>query len=213
MDLDNTKDRLIFTGMELFSKYGYEGVSTRQIVEKAKANISAITYYFKGKEGLYNAVIEIVIQKIEENLSYVLPDLSEIDKYNKEEQKEILYKFLVAYIEVLIASGIFENVTLLIFRELTNPSPAFELLYSRIMGKIHTAISKIIANTLDKSENDEEVILLTSAMIGQIIMFRVWKNVILKRLDKKSYDKELVEKIKQILINQFNITLNGWSKL
>jgi AcrR family transcriptional regulator len=44
---------------ELFGKYGFEGTSVRDIAQKADANIAAINYHFKSKEGLY---WEIMVQ-------------------------------------------------------------------------------------------------------------------------------------------------------
>lgn len=41
----------------LFAERGLDGVSTRDIAKSAGLNISLISYYFGGKEGLYKAVI------------------------------------------------------------------------------------------------------------------------------------------------------------
>ena len=41
----------------MFAKYGFDGVSTRLICEKAVCNISAISYHFGSKEELYHACL------------------------------------------------------------------------------------------------------------------------------------------------------------
>lgn len=48
-----TKELLIITAGNLFSRLGFDGVSTRMIAEKAKVKLSAIHYHFKSKENLY----------------------------------------------------------------------------------------------------------------------------------------------------------------
>ncbi len=44
---------------ELFGKYGFDGTSVRDIAQGAEANIAAVNYHFKSKEGLY---WEIMVQ-------------------------------------------------------------------------------------------------------------------------------------------------------
>lgn len=56
-DLDS-RSRLIKIAAQLFAQRGFAGASTRDIAREAQVNISLISYYFKGKEGLYLAVLE-----------------------------------------------------------------------------------------------------------------------------------------------------------
>lgn len=53
----STPDRLLDAAEELFAAYGYNGVSVRDIVEAAKANLGAIPYHFGSKENLFKTVI------------------------------------------------------------------------------------------------------------------------------------------------------------
>jgi len=48
---------LIKIATPLFSERGFNGVSVREIASLAKVNVSMISYYFGGKEGLYGAVL------------------------------------------------------------------------------------------------------------------------------------------------------------
>jgi TetR/AcrR family transcriptional regulator, regulator of cefoperazone and chloramphenicol sensitivity len=57
----DAKQRLIKAGLEFFGMFNLEGATTRQLAERAGVNQAAIPYYFGGKEGLYLAVIEHVI--------------------------------------------------------------------------------------------------------------------------------------------------------
>lgn len=54
----DSRSRLIQTAASLFAEKGFDGVSTRDIAAAAHVNISLISYYFRGKEGLYLAVLE-----------------------------------------------------------------------------------------------------------------------------------------------------------
>ena len=52
--------------MEVFSELGFEGASTRTIVERAQANLVSIPYYFGSKLGLYHAAAEYIGSNIAE---------------------------------------------------------------------------------------------------------------------------------------------------
>ncbi|GEM_PF-1991850 len=54
----DSRKKLIDTAVELFSKKGFHAVSVREICNQAKLNISLISYYFSGKEGLLVAALE-----------------------------------------------------------------------------------------------------------------------------------------------------------
>lgn len=53
-----TRERIIAAATIEFAQNGFEGASLRKVAEKAKARHTAITYYFNGKEGLWQAVFE-----------------------------------------------------------------------------------------------------------------------------------------------------------
>lgn len=55
--MDNKK-RLLQAGLELFAKEGYDKVSIRQLADASQTNSAMISYYFGGKQGLYEAVME-----------------------------------------------------------------------------------------------------------------------------------------------------------
>ena len=51
-----TRQRLIDTGLTLFGRYGFDGVTTRQLATSAQVNQASIPYHFGGKEGVYLAI-------------------------------------------------------------------------------------------------------------------------------------------------------------
>jgi AcrR family transcriptional regulator len=53
----STRDRVIRVSADLFARHGYDGVSIRDIIRKAKVNLGAVTYHFGGKEGLFAEVL------------------------------------------------------------------------------------------------------------------------------------------------------------
>lgn len=51
--IETTKELLLITAGKLFAQYGYDGVSTRMITDKAELKLSSIHYHFGSKEKLY----------------------------------------------------------------------------------------------------------------------------------------------------------------
>ena len=51
------RERLLHTARELFLRYGYRAVSSRQIGAAAGVNFAMIRYYFGGKPGLYREIL------------------------------------------------------------------------------------------------------------------------------------------------------------
>ncbi|MBX2986321.1 MAG: TetR family transcriptional regulator [Bdellovibrionaceae bacterium] len=54
---DGAREKLLKVALHLFSERGLDGVSVRDISKEAKLNVSLVSYYFGGKEGLYEAIL------------------------------------------------------------------------------------------------------------------------------------------------------------
>jgi AcrR family transcriptional regulator len=55
---DDVRQALLVAARDLFLRYGYRAVSSRQIAAAANANVAMIRYYFGGKPGLYREMID-----------------------------------------------------------------------------------------------------------------------------------------------------------
>src|SRR3546814_343550 len=58
------EDRLLNTAIDQFGRDGLEGASTRRIASAAGTTMSAITYHYGGKEGLYLAAARHIVEQI-----------------------------------------------------------------------------------------------------------------------------------------------------
>jgi AcrR family transcriptional regulator len=59
---DNVREKLLTAARDLFLRYGYRAVSSRQIGAAAGVNFAMIRYYFGGKAGLYREMLYGVLQ-------------------------------------------------------------------------------------------------------------------------------------------------------
>lgn len=64
---DRTQKRILRAAVQEFSTHGLSGARTDRIAESAKVNKALLYYYFKSKQGLYEAALEGVASKVVEN--------------------------------------------------------------------------------------------------------------------------------------------------
>jgi len=65
------RKKILDAGLELFAEKGFEAASIREIADKAGVTVPNIYYYFKDKEGLYEAALESSVNTFLELISKV----------------------------------------------------------------------------------------------------------------------------------------------
>ncbi|ASD62799.1 TetR/AcrR family transcriptional regulator [Bdellovibrio bacteriovorus] len=102
-DRSASEERLIAAGIEIFSKHGYDGSTTKLIAKKADVNESLIGRYFDGKEGLLLTIVERFIEEMrneeldyppQENLENELIKYVEF-KVGKSHERDCLGKIII----------------------------------------------------------------------------------------------------------------------
>ena len=62
----STKERIMYAALDLFSKKGYDGVGVDLMAENAGLKGPSLYRHFKGKEDIFNSMIELVASHYEE---------------------------------------------------------------------------------------------------------------------------------------------------
>lgn len=93
-----TRDRLVQAGLYLFWLQGYAATGIAQILEHAKANAGSFYYFFKTKEELLLAVLELYVQSLQPIV--VQPVLCQI-----QDPVERVFGILDFYRRNLLATG------------------------------------------------------------------------------------------------------------
>lgn len=78
MSDESAKCKISRCAASLFSKFGLEGTSIRQIAKLSGLNLSLVSYYFGGKEGLYKAIFTEFAEQARVSLS------EQLKKYDSE---------------------------------------------------------------------------------------------------------------------------------
>ena len=135
------KSKIMLSAAELFSKKGLDGVGIREIALHSGYNLSLISYYFGGKEGLYKAIFGEYSAKIldelkEGQLRIAEGELSK-DIYLKEMQR-----VLAAFAGIRVRYPYFFT---LLQRELLSDSPVARDIYETVLASFERNLSHYIA--------------------------------------------------------------------
>jgi AcrR family transcriptional regulator len=202
-----TRERLLQTAVVAFGRRDYDGVSTREIVEAAEANISAISYHFGGKRGLYLATVEYLAEQLHGELSGRLAAAAQvIDHGDPAACTDMLCSFMGDYLDLLLSNKLGESAHGILFREHNQPTDAYEILYRKLLQPLHTTLARLVSCCRGqsrccsgKSRESRSAILFAHALLGQTIFFSLARTTLLKRLDKPAYNSSDIEQLKREL--------------
>lgn len=201
---------ILQAALELFGDLGYDGTSTRMIANKAGVNISAIGYYFGGKEGLYFSVMLNIRDESYEYLKEVFEyrdKFSLKSKMTKLEALKLLDIITNSLVKMFVESDKSRNWARLIIREQSSPSKAFDILYEKNIKPLQEIYCDIVATNLGLRSNNVEVKIISHALFGQILSFCVSRESLLRLLGVKTLSANHNKIIKKILIRNSRLIL------
>lgn len=113
---EETMQRLLDAGAELFDKKGYHNVSIKEIGRLAGCNSALISYHYGSKQALYQAIIENqlqAIQQLQERLEKEgLPPLERLKEYLHtilKSQLDPKRHMIILYQELITPSGLLSS--------------------------------------------------------------------------------------------------------
>lgn len=170
---EETRRRLIAAGLELFSRHGYDAVTTRQLADAAGVNQATIPYHFGGKEGVYRAVAEEVATAAGARIR----PLAESARLRLAADPEppalgaLLLETTLAVARAVFAGELRGVWPLFLAREQFGQSAAFARLYDEFAGPVHVLVGELIARLTGTPAESPDNIRLTHAYLGQILAF------------------------------------------
>lgn len=182
---DATRDALIAAALKVFGRDGYHAASTRAIAKAAGVNLALIRYHYGGKQGLYLAVFGHIASRILERqrpaIAAIEAVLAEPDGALSRRERQARYlPPLLGFVDGMAAILTSRESTTwaqLILREQQAPTPAFALLYEKVMGRVLGMLTRLVQR-LQGTEAD--VRLQVATILGQALVFRAARAAILR---------------------------------
>lgn len=183
---DATRAALLAAATQVFARGGYEAVSTREIAAAANVHPALIGYHFGSKEGLYLAVFQHLADSMEQRIG---PALGLIDQALAQDNgaaplPERALALLGRLCDAMLASLADEASGpwgALMMREQQAPTPAFDLVYERLMKRVLGAMVRLV-QTADPTRSDADARLTVVSLMGQMMVFRVARAGVLRVL-------------------------------
>lgn len=204
--MKETKEKLLQTATELFSKRGIDGVSTRDLAKASGVNLCSINYYFGTKQKLYEAILENVVEKI---VSLVTDRQISLQNQGLSALEEIK-AFAGNLLDLLCSDTISSIQAELLIKEIINPTAAYDKLYLQVIEPLHKRLTSLVMQLTGVSE--QEAIIKTHCIMGQAVMFRIHKEALLRRLGTEKYTPELVAEIRKQVLTNCEVILTGGRK-
>jgi TetR/AcrR family transcriptional regulator, regulator of cefoperazone and chloramphenicol sensitivity len=200
---------LVRAAVEIFGKSGLEAATTREIAQRAQQNIAAIAYYFGGKEGLYLAAAEHIVEVI---VARIGPAMREAEALLRQERRpaERCLALVLRLLELSIATNqTMIPATGIIVREQIHPTRAFSVLYDGCLERLQRLGAELIRAYVEPEAPLDEYIVRFHAMLGEALAFRFARETILRRAGWKDVGGEEESRIRSVVIEHAELVLRG----
>ena len=199
---DETRGQLLDAGLTLFSKYGYDSVTTRQLASEAGANIAAIAYHFGGKRDLYRAVLHQLVEDTEPLLGPVAQRMAEgiaAAGADRPALARVVIGFVHGFTSTFLEGDFMVCRAPMVMREFANPSEDFDILYEGRLGPIHRNVAALAAAALDMDPDSPEAKIRAHAVMGNLVVFEIAKHLLMKRTGWETYTPDRIALVRRLI--------------
>jgi AcrR family transcriptional regulator len=187
-----TRERLVAEATRLFILRGFHGVSTRELSRIAKVNLAAINYHFGGKQGLYDTVLERVLDEIRHMAEPIMSQSRR--KLDAAASHEDLARVAGGFVRGLVqATTELESprwTAFLLDREFLEPSGVFGRIYNELLTDIYLFLEELTARATGKSQDDPETKMRSHAVLEVGILYSRGRDTLHSRLGMEELDPE-----------------------
>lgn len=166
----SSSDHLVAIALPIFGRQGLEGASTRQIAQAAGRPMSAITYHFGGKDGLYLACARHISATIDAMVGSVVDDLA--PPTDIAEARAQLHRLFGALTIAMVRNETAEFARFIV-REQQEPTAAFDIIYGDAMGKVLARMVDLMRTIAGGSVDEIDLRVRVIALMGQVMAFRI----------------------------------------
>jgi len=184
-----SKRKVVNAAISLFFQNGFHGTSVRDIADEAAVNVSLISYYFKGKQGLLEYAITEYYEQYLETIEKTL------QKYNTLSALEQLKKLVQAIIHFKQGNL---QLSCMIHRELSLDSMFVREMTVTYLAKENYYINNLLSEVLQKKKSEEKRFLnlqLKGMLITPYILHHEWRQHVIGEQSHQLFVKNYVQQI------------------
>ena len=195
----STAIALLEAGIEQFGLFGLKA-TTRSIAETANANISAIPYYFRNKQGLYLACMHYIVDNIWKDLGAKINSIQNFeDAITQDKARLVLVDIMDSFCAYFMEGEQTVRWSQFIMREHATPTEAYEIFYSRYYQQVQAIQTKLWSTCTNQDPDDPIVSIQCHAIFGQVLGFLVARQSILRALASDKFSPEQVRLTREVI--------------
>jgi TetR/AcrR family transcriptional regulator, regulator of cefoperazone and chloramphenicol sensitivity len=169
---EQSRTRLLQAAVEVFAEKGFQSATVREICSRADANIAAVNYYFRNKEGLYVEALAFAFQHAEQRYPMTVARNRELPAQLR------LKKFISVFLHRILDDSSLGHHGKLIAREIADPTNALDSIVETVIEPVFTLLAEIIQQLTGTKMNDEQTQRCVLSILGQCLMFKHSRSVI-----------------------------------
>ncbi len=211
---EETRGRIVTAALKLFGERGFEGASTRDIATAAGVNAPALQYYFDNKEGVYLACVEHIVARLSEYLLEVTErgEQALARHAGDEELIEVFCAIQARLAEFMFIERDTADWRLFMARLQSGEGPpaSFDIFQQgRLKKRLSAVTSTIVGRLRGHPADDEETLIRTMTLTGQLSVFQCAPRSFLARLNWDAVDGDRLSLLKRVIREQ-NTALLRW---
>jgi AcrR family transcriptional regulator len=161
----DTQRRILDNACEIFAQKGFKNATIAEICSESDANIAAVNYYFKNKQGLYREVWRYASEISEHKYpSTFAKDSAPHDCLREHIKNRILSIFDAG------PAGWFPRI---IHLEMTNPSPINSELFDRFIIPHRVKLEALIRGMLGIEATDQQIRICTINVLSSYAFINI----------------------------------------
>lgn len=185
----DTPSKILVAALMEFADAPVKSVGTRDIARRAGVNIAAISYYFKGKDGLYAELINQIIDYFEKFVKVFFDRYDALMRNPTKTEAVALLKDYISWRVCYPKKGddINKSISSILIREEINKTPLFMRIYTRLIEKNDALFRDCMKIAVGDKIGEETAGIMGVVMLGTIMRLDIvpdsaalsmgWKNI------------------------------------
>ncbi len=184
-----TRAAVLEAAGEVFAESGFRAATVREICRRAGANVAAINYHFRDKEGLYGEVLRYSFRRSFEKYP---PDFGLAPGAAPEAR---LRGFVRAYLLRIFDVGHYAWRGKLISREMIEPTRALDRVVNEEIRPLSLQLGQIVRDLLPGKVTDEKVRLCCFSIVSQCVFYHHCKPVVSRLFPEQKFNPKQIDRL------------------
>ena len=199
----DTPSKILLAALAEFGSAPVKNVGTRDIARRAGVNISAISYYFNGKDELYSELVNHIIAFMCKASAEYRERFAALRANPSPAAARRLLRDYISWRIMYVGNkdSVFKNMVSIVLREEFNNTAQFKKIYARVFSKTDALLRESIAMAMGGKAEPDAANIIAAALIGAVMRFNAVPDSILKTLQWDSFDAQKLAKIRAVLLD------------